>query len=376
MTGSPTFPRVQAIPEIGRTSLRLDGVELAGYEFGEGGTRPYVFPLIGPSGTCVTRLGHPNPIGHEHHKSVWFGHQSVAGINFWEDQPSSDIRIRHRCVRLYHDGNRWGGLVADLDPGGLKAARFFHHELILVIEPISNGGFALDFQLRLDSSGGVPVDLGKTNFGFLGVRVARTMSEQFGGGRLMDAKGSVGEKGCSASPIHGSTTPGRMLPPRQRGSVSWTIRGIPDTRCAGMSGPTAGWERHSTVNPRTELRTDIPWSCVSIARASGPAKPYGSWSRMGGLRSYTGLFDHSAASGRSGGAREPFAGLRLLQFLAICFGLHLDLLNCHSVKRLVPSVSPCDFSLLKVRFIAACAASGPAPPRGPGQTAASGYPSC
>ncbi len=199
MTGSPTFPRVQAIPEVGRASLRLDGVELAGYEFGEGGTRPYVFPLIGPSGTCVTRLGHPNPIGHEHHKSVWFGHQSVAGINFWEDQPSSDIRIRHRCVRLYHDGNRWGGLVADLD-WWAQGRSLFHHELILVIEPISNGGFALDLQSRLDSSGGVPVELGKTNFGFLGVRVARTMSEQFGGGRLMDARGSVGERALFGEP--------------------------------------------------------------------------------------------------------------------------------------------------------------------------------
>ena len=175
----------------------------------------------------MTRLGHPNPIGHEHHKSVWFGHQSVAGINFWEDQPSSDIRIRHRCVRLYHDGNRWGGLVADLD-WWAQGRSLFHHELILVIEPISNGGFALDLQSRLDSSGGVPVELGKTNFGFLGVRVARTMSEQFGGGRLMDAKGSVGESSArSASPIHGSTTPGRMLPPRQRGSVSWTIPSNP-----------------------------------------------------------------------------------------------------------------------------------------------------
>ncbi len=35
--------------------------------------------------------------------------------------------------------------------------------------------------------------LAKTNFGFLGVRVAKTISEQFGGGRLTAADGSTGE---------------------------------------------------------------------------------------------------------------------------------------------------------------------------------------
>jgi Methane oxygenase PmoA len=199
MTGSRAFPRVQAIPAVGRASLRVDGLERAGYEFAEAGTRPYVFPLIGPSGASLTRMGHPNPIGHEHHKSVWFGHQSVAGINFWEDRPSTDVQIRHRCVRLYHDGDQWGGLVADLD-WWAHGRSHLHHELILAIEPMSDGGYALDLQSRLDSSGGIPVDLGKTNFGFLGVRVAKTMSEQFGGGRVMSAQGSAGESALYGEP--------------------------------------------------------------------------------------------------------------------------------------------------------------------------------
>ncbi len=192
MTGSTNFPRVQAIPQIGRASLRIDGVERAGYQFGEGDTRPFVFPLNGPSGNTLTRLGHPDPIGHEHHKSIWFGHQSVDGINFWEDSPASDIRIRHRCVRLYHDGDDWGGLVADLD-WWAHGRSLIRQELLIAIEPSRDGGFALDLQSRLESSSGRPIELGKTSFGFLGVRVAKTISQQFGGGRLMDAHGSEGE---------------------------------------------------------------------------------------------------------------------------------------------------------------------------------------
>ncbi len=193
MTGSYAFPRVQVIPQIGRASLCIDGVERVGYEFGEGASRPFLFPLVGPSGATLTRLGHPNPVGHEHHKSIWFGHGNVGGINFWEERPNTDIRIRHQSVRLYQDGYDWAGLVAELD-WWAHGRSILRQELTIVIEPCPYNGYALDVQSLFESSDGSPVELGRTNFGFLGIRVAKTMSEQFGGGRLTDANGSHGEK--------------------------------------------------------------------------------------------------------------------------------------------------------------------------------------
>jgi hypothetical protein len=192
MKGSYVFPRVQVIPQIGRASLCIDGVERVGYEFGEGGSRPFLFPLVGPSGAVLTRLGHPNPSGHEHHKSIWFGHASVGGINFWEERPNTDIRIRHRGVRLYQDGHAWGGLVAELD-WWAHGKSILRQELTIVIEARLSDRFVLDLQSRFESPDGNPVELGRTNFGFLGVRVAKTMSELFGGGRLTDVEGLRGE---------------------------------------------------------------------------------------------------------------------------------------------------------------------------------------
>ena len=175
---------------------------------------PFLFPLIGPSALYLTRLGHPNPIGHEHHKSIWFGHERVAGINFWEEQSGTDIRIRHRRVRLYHDGHEWGGLVADLDWWG-HGTSILVQELTIAIEPTKDGGFALDLQSRFDSPDGRPVELGRTNFGFLGVRVAKTMSEEFGAGRLTGSDGSQGEKSIFGKPSRwvdysGPTGPGKV----------------------------------------------------------------------------------------------------------------------------------------------------------------------
>lgn len=185
------FPRVQALPRIDRASLRIDGVERVGYEFGYGKARPFFDPIVGGSGAALTRMGHPNPVGHEHHKSVWFGHQKVGGTSFWEDHASSEIQIRHRRVVLYQDGPEWAGLVTEWD-WWAHGKTVLRQQLVVVIEPTADGGFALDLQSHFESSG-VPLELGKTNFGFLGVRVAKTISEQFGGGRLTAADGSTGE---------------------------------------------------------------------------------------------------------------------------------------------------------------------------------------
>lgn len=185
------FPSVQAVPDLQRASLRIDGSERVGYEFGLNQPRPFLFPVLGPSGAWLTRMGHPNPVGHEHHKSVWFGHQKVAGVNFWEDRPRTDVRIRHRRVVLYQDGADWGGLVADLD-WWANGHALIRQRLTIVLEPQEQGHYAIDLQSRFEAVSG-PVELGQTNFGFLGVRMAKTISEQFGAGRLTNSEGQSGE---------------------------------------------------------------------------------------------------------------------------------------------------------------------------------------
>jgi hypothetical protein len=188
---SYSFPKVQVIPEVGRASFQVDGVERLTYHFGQGASRPFLFPLVGPSGATLTRMGHPNPGGHEHHKSVWFGHESIDGVNFWEEPVNSDVRIRHQSVELYHDADDFGGLVARL-VWWARGRAVLRQELTVAVEPFASGEFALDLQSRFEALDR-PVEFGRTNFGFLGVRVAKTLSEQFGGGSLRNEHGARGE---------------------------------------------------------------------------------------------------------------------------------------------------------------------------------------
>src|SRR5438105_94701 len=100
-------PRMQAVPQpYDQVSFQRDGVEIARFHFETTLKRPFVFPLIGPSGRSLTRMGHPHdPITHSHHNSVWVSHHDVGGVGFWNDATTSEGRIVHQKVIRYEDAD-------------------------------------------------------------------------------------------------------------------------------------------------------------------------------------------------------------------------------------------------------------------------------
>src|SRR5262249_36545579 len=71
---------------------------------------------------------------------------------------------------------------------------------------------------RFEASGAA-VELGQTNFGFLGVRVAKTMSERYGGGRLANADGATGEPAIFGKASRWVDYSGPAAPGRGRGDA-------------------------------------------------------------------------------------------------------------------------------------------------------------
>ena len=93
-------------------------------------------------------------------------------------------------------------------PGAASRPRFkwldqekllLDQHLIAVLEALPDGTHALDLQSTFRASD-EPVDLGKTNFGLLGVRVARTLSARYGGGKLTNDTGLTGEPALFGKP--------------------------------------------------------------------------------------------------------------------------------------------------------------------------------
>jgi Methane oxygenase PmoA len=194
LPGARPVPRMQSIPlPDDRASLRRDGVELAAYEFGPGLRRPFLFPIVGPSGRSLTRIGHPHdPVSHSHHTSVWVGHFDVGGEDFWGDR--NPARVVHRRVLRYDDGDDAAGLVALNDWVGAGGRVLMQERRGVSARPLDGGDWLLVLDLQFEAAEN-PVTLGATPFGPVGVRVAKSMGVLDGGGRIRNSEGDEGEQG-------------------------------------------------------------------------------------------------------------------------------------------------------------------------------------
>ncbi len=186
-------PRLQVIPQpYDQASFQRDGVEITRYHFGAGLERPFLFPVVGPSGRSLTRMGHPrDPESHSHHNSVWLSHVDVDGVDFRSDKRLGIIR--HKRVVKYEDEGEKSYLIAEnewVDKGGKVLLNETRQVSVVLLE-------GREWLLIIDSNFTTkdkPITLGKTPFGFIGVRMAKTIGVNDGGGRIRNSEGGVNEK--------------------------------------------------------------------------------------------------------------------------------------------------------------------------------------
>jgi Methane oxygenase PmoA len=99
-----THKLCQVVPQADhQTSFTIDGVERLRWHFGPNYPRPFFYPLVGPSGGSLTRMGHPGAPDHDHHRSIWFAHEKVLGINFWGDNTPARVKQKEWLVYQDHD---------------------------------------------------------------------------------------------------------------------------------------------------------------------------------------------------------------------------------------------------------------------------------
>jgi hypothetical protein len=194
-------PRMQAVPQpYDQVSFQYDAKELARFHFGSTLKRPFVFPLIGPSGRTLTRMGHPHdPITHSHHNSVWIAHNDVNGVSFWADTGKNTGRIVHQRVEKLTDGDTEASVASLnhwIDATTKKTLLIERRKT--TVQVLGNGEWLLILDLQFETSrdreGAGPITLGKTPFGMIGVRMAKSIGVNDGGGTIRNSAGKVNEK--------------------------------------------------------------------------------------------------------------------------------------------------------------------------------------
>ena len=182
---------VLPLPEH-QVSFSIDGIEKLRWHFGDQYPRPFFYPFNGPSGVSLTRMGHPGAQNHDHHRSVWFAHHKLNGVDFWSDD--TQARVRQKYWYRYRDGNDeavMASLLGWFDEGGVE---IMEQDVIAALRPMDAGEHALELQITMRPPNGVEaVTLDKSNFGLLAVRVSKTLSTYFGGGQMSNSEGLVGE---------------------------------------------------------------------------------------------------------------------------------------------------------------------------------------
>ena len=89
--------RIEPLAEC-QFGFSIGQAEVARWHFSNLAPRPYFFPVNGPSGLSLTRMGHPGAPNHDHHRSLWFAHSDLLGIDFWSESTASRIRQSHEEI--------------------------------------------------------------------------------------------------------------------------------------------------------------------------------------------------------------------------------------------------------------------------------------
>lgn len=204
--GENELPEAKPVPDMqvlplpyDQASFQFRGNELTRYHFGSTLKRPFLYPVLGPAGRSLTRMGHPHdPVTHSHHNSVWISHNDVGGVSFWDDRPGP--RIVCQRIEQYGDSPTSAWLL------GVNAWQDANQKPLMTerrrieVRRDSPEQWWILVDLQLESPGPSPLVLGQTPFGMIGVRMAKTIGVNDGGGRIFNSEGQRGEKDVFRKP--------------------------------------------------------------------------------------------------------------------------------------------------------------------------------
>ncbi len=183
-----------------RIAVEIGGKPYTSFFLAPGGNKPYVYPLSTASGLVVTRHypmeEFPGEVkDHPHQRGMFFSHGEVNGYNFWATEPSqnSPKRARMELKKVIEaKGGRKSGTIRAVfdgqDPRG-KAIMKETRTLTFYSDPKLR---IIDYEILIDPL--EKITFGDTKEGTFGIRLATSMNENKGAGRMVNAEGAETEK--------------------------------------------------------------------------------------------------------------------------------------------------------------------------------------
>ena len=220
-----------------KVTVEINGELFTEYRFRDA-QRPYFYPVVGPTGEPVVRHwpmkdGPHEAHDHPHHKSLWYTHGDVNGVDFWTDGDRHGRIVHDRFIQVSSgpevgvltSQNRWLAPDGEVVCTDTRAQRFYNRP----------DGRIMDFEVTIHASHG-EVTMGDTKEGSMAMRLAPTMrvEGEVGQGQIHNSEGVTGKaawgkraKWCDYyGPVDGDTVGVAIFdhPDNPRHPTWWHVR--------------------------------------------------------------------------------------------------------------------------------------------------------
>jgi len=189
-----------------RVEFHVGGGLFTAYRYGGELARPFLHPVIGPEGKCVTR-GYPMVEGvpgettdHFHHRGIWVAFGDVNGVDDWSEDPGHG-KIVHREFVEKTSGPVFARIRVLNDWTAPDGGKIIEEERTITVYNTPDTRRLMDLSVVFRATRG-DVSFGDTKEGgIIAVRVATTMDGERGG-TITNSYGGVSEAETWGKPAH------------------------------------------------------------------------------------------------------------------------------------------------------------------------------
>ncbi len=187
---------VKLLQQNDRVRVELNGRLFTEYYF-TNVPRPFLYPLLGPGDLPMTRdwpmkSDTDEEHDHPHHRSFWFAHGSVNGVDLWSEGKDSGKTLHTEFVTV-RSGEKTGVIQTRNKWVNKEGATLCTDErTITFLTPGPGDERIIDFAITLQPAQG-DLTLGDTKEGTMAVRLAETMrlKGKVGKGHIVNSEGQT-----------------------------------------------------------------------------------------------------------------------------------------------------------------------------------------
>jgi hypothetical protein len=179
VAGAEENSGVQMTQQSNVVRVEIDGKLFTEYHY-QDVPRPYFYPVLGPGELPMTRkwplentTTAEEDHDHPHHRSLWYAHGDVNGMDFWTEQKNF-CKIVHDGFTEIKSGSE-SGVIRSRDKWiGTNGAVVCTDDRTFRVWNTPGKGILFDFDITIHASNG-DVTFGDTKEGTMAIRLAETM---------------------------------------------------------------------------------------------------------------------------------------------------------------------------------------------------------